>query len=50
MLAEMAVIGAAVYALQGLSAPLTGWLCDRMIQINPGPDIGRPARLGPGAR
>jgi MFS family permease len=37
-LAEMAVIGAAVYALQGLSAPLTGWLCDRAIARGAAPE------------
>lgn len=28
---EMAVIGACVYALQALSAPATGWVCDRLL-------------------
>ncbi len=28
---QMAVIGACVYALQAISAPATGWICDRLI-------------------
>jgi ACS family D-galactonate transporter-like MFS transporter len=28
---QMAAIGASVYALQALSAPATGWVCDRLI-------------------
>ncbi len=28
---QMAAIGACVYALQALSAPATGWVCDRLI-------------------
>ncbi len=30
-LRQMAVIGAGVYAMGALSAPATGWICDRMI-------------------
>ncbi len=30
-LEQMAVIGAGVYALQAVSAPVTGWICDRLI-------------------
>ncbi len=30
-LEQMAAIGACVYALQALSAPATGWVCDRLI-------------------
>lgn len=28
---QMALIAAAIYALQAISAPATGWICDRMI-------------------
>lgn len=29
---QMAVLGAGVYALQAVSAPVTGWACDRLIR------------------
>lgn len=34
---QMAVIGAAIYALQAISAPATGWICDRLIQEGAAP-------------
>ena len=36
---EMAVVGASVYALQALSAPATGWVCDWLIRR--GADVSR---------
>lgn len=30
-MAQMAVVGSCVYALQAVAAPATGWLCDRLI-------------------
>jgi MFS family permease len=37
-LQQMAMLGAGVYALQAVSAPLTGWLCDRRIARGTDPD------------
>lgn len=37
-MAQMAVVGACVYALQAVAAPLTGWLCDRLIARGHSPD------------
>ena len=37
-MAEMAWIGSCVYALQAVSAPLTGWLCDRAIARGAAPE------------
>ena len=34
---QMAVIGAAIYALQAISAPVTGWICDRSILAGAAP-------------
>lgn len=36
---QMAVVGAGVYGLQAISAPLTGWICDRLIRR--GADVTR---------
>jgi sugar phosphate permease len=37
-MAQMAMVGACVYALQAVAAPLTGWLCDRLIARGHSPD------------
>jgi MFS family permease len=35
---QMAVIAAAIYALQAISAPATGWICDRLILAGSSPN------------
>ena len=37
-MAQMAVVGSCVYALQAVAAPATGWLCDRLISRGGTPD------------
>jgi MFS family permease len=37
-MAQMAVVGSCVYALQAVAAPATGWLCDRLITRGGTPD------------
>jgi MFS family permease len=36
---QMAIIGACIYALQAVSAPLTGWICDRLILAGSSPNL-----------
>ena len=35
---QMAVVAAAIYALQAISAPATGWICDRLILTGHSPN------------
>jgi MFS family permease len=37
-MSQMAMVGACVYALQAVAAPLTGFLCDRWLQRGHGPE------------
>ncbi len=37
-MAQMAMVGACVYALQAVAAPSAGWLCDRLLQRGHSPD------------
>ena len=37
-LQEMAMLGAAVYGMQAVSAPVTGWYCDRLLARGAQPD------------